>query len=280
MKPPRQGPAGRTPDALCQGQFLARAGSSRRCRRCRPGPVRWSLEVAGRRHCPARLDVRRPGRGGSRRRRRDALRPLPRRAVRAGHLGERRKIGPRTSCGPGRPGSLLGGPWQAHRQEPADVRITATMVAVLHRAGQLGQDPSPQECAASRPIFRRTARRRKIAFPTLRTPAWCRRPGRRDRPGVRAGHRRAGWPRTPFLPAPPPRAGRDRAGRQARPGPGSRARLRESTIAAGDPSYRTVKGIPGRRPPRRDHAAWPVPRPGTAAPSRVPARAPASFREP
>jgi len=83
---------------------------------------------------------RRPGRG-VRERREGLFAAAARRAVRAGQLGAGERSA-RISTPRSNRGSLLGA-LGAHRARPADVRLTATMVAVLHRRAA-GQDPPPQ----------------------------------------------------------------------------------------------------------------------------------------
>ncbi len=222
------------------------AGSSRRCRRCRPRASggRWKSRAAGagRWTAPPRPLCSRP-----RRKRRCGR---CRRAVRAGHVGdgEDRPGHPR----PGGPGALFH-TVAAHRQDRrrAPDRDDG---AVLHRR-EPGQDP-PAQVRGKQTDFGDYPPE-KIAF-HMRTPAWCRKHAAADRPGLRGGHRRTAG-RQRAVPA-PVRAGHDRAGRQARPRPGWRPPARK-------------RSPPATRPTAPSRASWPPgpnatcspPRPGTAA---------------
>ena len=135
-------------------------------------------------------------------------------------------------------------PWR-HIGKTADVRITGTMVQFF-----IGGDlvkTHPRKVRGKQTDFGDYPPE-KIAF-HMRTPAWCRRQAAGHRPGLRAGHRRAAG-RERALPA-PLGAGRDRAGRQARPGP-ARGRLRQG-------GHRRAT-----RPTGRSRASWP---PGPSATS-------------
>ena len=140
----------------------------------------------------------------------------------------------------------------------ADARVTATMVQFFI-SGQLVKTHAAQGAGQA-------DRLRRLPAGEDRVPRCAPRPGAAsqaagDRPGVRAGHRRAAG-RQRAVPA-ARRPGRARPGRPARPGPAG-SRLRQ-----GDRGRRPVlpdhQGHPRRRAPSRPAARRP---PGTAAPRR------------
>ena len=190
--------------------------------------ARWSAEVAGRGCRPlegaapaAMFDAVE----------REALRPLPRRAVRAGYVGDGEDRPRHTR--PGRQGAVLRA-LAAHRQDRRrpDHRQHG---AVLHRR-PAGQVPSPQGPGEADRLRGLPAGEDRVphADPGLVPQA-----GAGHRPGLRAADRGAARRKRP-LPA-PRRPGRHRPGRQARLGRLEAACAK--AITAGDPSYRTVRGI-------------------------------------
>ena len=253
--------------------LLAGPGVHLAWRRCRPRRERWSAEVAGRRPCRP-LDGAAPAAVFAAVEK-DALRPLPARAVRAGDVGDGRRSA-RTST-PRSDKVLYSVPWRLIGKT-ADVRLDRDDGPVLHRRAA-GQDPPAQGPRQADRLRALPAGEDRLphADPGLVPQA-----GRRDRPGVRAGHRRAAG-RQRAVPA-ARRPGRDRPGRQARP-----ARLEAACAKAIDrrgPVLPHHQGHPGRR--RRSATRCPQP-PGTAAPrrsctarrrsptsSRCPARSPAT----
>ena len=164
----------------------------------------------------------------------DALAPLPNEPFVLATWATA-KIGPDIHAQVGR--VLYSVPWQ-HIGKTADVRLTATMVQFFI-GGQLVKT-HPRKTRGKQTDFGDYPPE-KIAF-HMRTPAWCRRQAAADRPGLRAGHRRAAG-RQRALPA-ARRPGRGRPGRQARPGP-ARSRLRQ-----GDRP-------PVTRPTGPSRASWP-----------------------
>ena len=230
------------------------AGSSPSLAQMQAEAARWSAEVAGRRAC-------RPLEGAAPAAvfeavEKDALRPLPAEPFVLATWATA-KIGPDIHAQVDR--VLYSVPWR-HIGKTADVRLTATMVQFFI-GGQLVKT-HPRKVRGKQTDFGDYPPE-KIAF-HMRTPAWCRTPGRGHRPGLRAGHRRAAR-RERALPA-ARRPGRDRPGRQARPGP-ARGRLRE-----GD--HRRGPVLPDRQGhPRRRHRTRPAARRGRGRRRRgVPAR--------
>ena len=212
------------------------------------GAVRWSLEVAGRRHCRP-LDGAAPA-AVFEATEKDALRPLPAEPFVLATWATA-KIGPDIHAQVEK--VLYSVPWQ-HIGKTADVRITGTMVQFFIGGELVKTHPAEGPREADR-LRRLPAGEDRVphADPGLVPP-----PGRRDRPVLRAGHRRAAG-RERALPA-PLGAGRDRAGRQARPGP-ARGRLRQGGHRR-RPVLPDGQGHPGRR-----DRARPASRcvPGTAA---------------
>jgi hypothetical protein len=193
------------------------------------GAVRWSLEVAGRRPCrplegaaPAAVfDAAEKG----------ALRPLP---------GEpfvlatwaKAKIGPDIHAQVDR--VLYSVPWQ-HIGKTADVRVTATMVQFFI-GGQLVKT-HPRKVRGKQTDFADYPPE-KIAF-HMRTPAWCRKQATQVGPACdqviaelladNALYRL--------------RAAQGVIGLADRHDPSRLEAACATAITAGDPSYRTIKGI-------------------------------------
>ena len=193
------------------------------------GAIRWSLEVAGQRACRP-LDGAAPAAVFETAEKAGAA-AAARGAVRAGHVGdgEDRPGHPR----PGRQGPLLGAV-AAHRQDRrrAPDRHDG---AVLHRRAA-GQDPPAQDPRQADRLRRLPAGEDRVphADPGLVPQA-----GRRSaRPASRSSA--SCWPTTRSTGSAPPRAS------SGWPTSTTPARLEAAcakAIAAGDPSYRTVKGI-------------------------------------
>ena len=191
--------------------------------------ARWSLEVAGQRACPAaggrraRRGVRRGGEGRAA--------AAAGRAVRAGHLGdgEDRPGHPR----PGREGALLGAV-AAHRQDRRRAHHRQHG-AVLHRRGSR-QVPSPQGPREADRLFRLPAGEDRVphADPGLVPQA-----GRRDRPSCEylIGELLAGNALYRL------RAAQGVIGLADKHDPSRLEAACAKAITAGDPSYRTVRGI-------------------------------------
>ena len=190
---------------------------------------RWS---AGRRRAagvPA-AGRRRPGRG-VRGRGETGAAAAARRAVRAGHLGagEDRPGHPR----PGRP-VLYSVPWQ-HIGKTADVRLTATMVQFFI-GGQLVKT-HPRK-ARGKPTDFGDYPPEKIAF-HMRTPAWC----RKQAAGIGLACEQVIAELLAENALYRLRAAQGVIGLADKHDPGRLEAACAAAITAGDPSYRTVKGI-------------------------------------
>jgi transposase len=191
--------------------------------------VRWSLQVAGRRPCrplggaaPAAVFAAAE---------KDALRPLP---------GEpfvlatwaKAKIGPDIHAQVDR--VLYSVPWR-HIGKTADVRVTGTMVQFFI-GGQLVKT-HPRKVRGKQTDFADYPPE-KIAF-HMRTPAWCRTQAAAIGPacGQVIGELLAGNALYRL------RAAQGVIGLADRHDPGRLEAACATAIAAGDPSYRTIKGI-------------------------------------
>ena len=235
------------------------AGSSRPCRRCRPGQSCWSAEVAGRRRCRP-LDGAAPA-AVFEAAERDALRPLPGEPFVLATWATA-KIGPDIHAQVDR--VLYSVPWR-HIGKTADVRVTGTMVQFFI-SGDLVKS-HPRKLRGKQTDFGGYPPE-KIAF-HMRTPAWCRRQAAAIGPACEQviGELLAGNALYRLRSA----QGDHRAGRQARPVPAG-GRLRESDRRR-RPVLPDRQGHPGRR--RRARPRSPPP-PGTAARPRSCAAPPRS----
>ena len=244
--------AGRAADAVCAGLVLAGPGVHQ------PGADAGrggALVHRGRRAAGVpSAGRRRPGRGVRRRGERcaQAAAGVP---VRAGHLGEGedRPGHPR----PGRQGAVLGAVAASSARPPTSASPTSMVQFFI--GGAAGQDPRRARPGASRPTSATTRRRR--------SPSTCApRPGAARRPGQSA--RRASrsspscWPINALYRL---RAAQGVVGLADKHGPSRLEAACAKAITAGDPSYRTIKGILAAGPT----ATRPRPRrPATAAPAR------------
>ena len=227
---PRDKPRSNARCRMC-GTRSGAAGSSRRCRRCRPRPSagRWRSPGsvrAGRWTGAAPAAVFEAVE-------KQALRPLPRGAVRAGHVGdgEDRPGHPR----PGGQGAVLR-PVAAYRQDRRRARHRAPWCS-SSSAGDLVKT-HPRKIRGKQTDFGDYPPE-KIAF-HMRTPVWCR------KQAAAASARHASRSSRELL--------ADNALYRLRSAQGiigladkhDPARLEAAcakAIAAGDPSYRTIKGI-------------------------------------
>ena len=224
----RPGSSGRCP--MC-GTRSGAAGSSPRCRRCRPprwpGAARWPAArpcrpldgaAAGCR-CSPRSKRRRCSRC---RRGRSCWRP-----------GRRARVGPDIHAKVGK--TIYSVPWRLigqQRRRPGDLDHGPDLPQ-----GTVDRHPRPQANGQTH---------RHVALPAGEDrvpdadPDLVPHPRRRDRPRLRRRHRRRCWRSTPCSGCAPPRACSAWPTNTARPGWTPPAR---KAIAAGDPSYRTIKGI-------------------------------------
>jgi transposase len=221
------------------------------------GAVRWSLEVAGRRPCrplggaaPAAVFAAVE---------KDALRPLP-----AGPFvlatWATAKIGPDIHAQVDR--VLYSVPWQ-HIGKTADVRITGTMVQFFI-GGQLVKT-HPRKARGKQTDFADYPPE-KIAF-HMRTPAWCRRQAAGIGPACEQVISELLADNALYR----LRAAQGVIGLADRHDPGRLEAACATAITAGDPSYRTIKGILAAGTDRDGPAAAPAGDGGAAAFLRGPA---------
>jgi len=214
------------------------------------GAVRWSLDVAGRRAC-------RPLEGAApavvfEAAEKDALKPLP-----AGPFvlatWARAKIGPDIHAQVDR--VLYSLPWQ-HIGKTADVRITATMVQFFI-GGQLVKT-HPRKARGKQTDYGDYPPE-KIAF-HMRTPAWCRRQAAQVGPACEQVI--AGLLSDNALYR--LRSAQGVIGLADKHDPSRPEAACAKALAAGDPSYRTVKGILAAG---TEHDGVQLPLPGTGVPA-------------
>jgi hypothetical protein len=193
------------------------------------GAVRWSAEVAGRRPC-------RPLEGAApaavfEAAEKQALRPLPAEPFVLASWA-RAKIGPDIHAQVDR--VLYSVPWQ-HIGKTADVRLTATMVQFFI-GGQLVKT-HPRKARGKQTDFGDYPPE-KIAF-HMRTPAWC----RKQAAGIGPACEQVIGELLAENALYRLRAAQGVIGLADRHDPGRLEAACVKAITAGDPSYRTIKGI-------------------------------------
>jgi hypothetical protein len=221
------------------------------------GAVRWSAEVAGRRPC-------RPLEGAapavvSETAEKDALKPLPTEPFVLATWA-RAKIGPDIHAQADR--VLYSVPWR-HIGKTADVRMTATMVQFFI-GGQLVKT-HPRKVRGKQTDFAGYPPE-KIAF-HMRTPAWCRRQAAAAGPACEQVI--AGLLAENALYR--LRAAQGVIGLADRCDPSRLEAACAKAITAGDPSYRTIKGILAAGPEAGQQPPAPAGNGGAAAFLRGPA---------
>ena len=225
----RPGSSGRCP--MC-GTRSGAAGSSPRWRRCRPRRWHWCREVAGQRACRP-LDGAAPAAVFAAVEA-EALQPLPAQAVRAGDVvdGEGRPGHPRQ----GRQDDLLGAV-AADRRSSVDARATLDRWCSSSTRDSWSPPTAASRQGQAAPTCRTTRRRRS-------------RSGCGPRPGAGAAPARSARPAprssTTLLEVDALfrlRSAQGVLGLADKHGPARLEAACAKAIAAGDPSYRTIKGI-------------------------------------
>ena len=213
-------------DSFWRGREFASAGADAG----RGGPL---VAGGGRAAGVPAAGRRRPGRG-VRRGREGRAAAAARRSVRAGGPGRRCKVGPDIHAQVGK--TLVLGAVAAHRQDRSTPARPPRWCS-SSSAGEL------VKTHARKPQGKQTDfgdyPPEKIAF-HMRTPAWCRRQAAGIGPACEQRSSAGCWPTTRSTGSAPPRA--CSAWPTSTSPAGSRPPARRPT-AAGDPSYRTVKGI-------------------------------------